>query len=167
MPVRLSRSSGLRLPSAWTTPSVRVHARAQHDRALVASVVARAAAHRRAPVPYQDVADAPAASARKESGKRCILRMENRQRVVRAAMTKDEQNATGTVAARIHTVSLTAVRERASLLRSREVQAFRGEEVIARTQATVRLHHDRRFLSDLGHRFVNRDGEQENSLRTT
>src|SRR5256885_14653847 len=40
--------------------SVGVHDRAQHDAALVRPVVARTAVHRRALVPYQDIADAPA-----------------------------------------------------------------------------------------------------------
>src|SRR5215470_2124842 len=39
---------------------VRIHDRAQHDPALVGPVVAGAAVHRRALVPDQDVADAPA-----------------------------------------------------------------------------------------------------------
>src|SRR3989441_7643850 len=39
---------------------VRVHDRAQHDPALVRPVVTGAAVHRRALVPYQDIADAPA-----------------------------------------------------------------------------------------------------------
>src|SRR5438094_1018318 len=42
------------------SPSVRVHDRAQHDPALVRPVVAGAAVHRRALVPYEDIADAPA-----------------------------------------------------------------------------------------------------------
>src|SRR5262249_29523615 len=40
--------------------SVRVHDRAQHDPALVRPVVAGAAVHRCALVPYQDIPDAPA-----------------------------------------------------------------------------------------------------------
>src|SRR2546429_4037271 len=43
-----------------TAPSVRVHDRAQHDPTLVRPVVAGAAVHRRALVPDQDIADAPA-----------------------------------------------------------------------------------------------------------
>src|SRR5438552_16866955 len=42
------------------SPSVRVHDRAQHDPALVRPVVAGAAVHRRALVPYEDIANAPA-----------------------------------------------------------------------------------------------------------
>src|SRR5580765_902966 len=41
-------------------PSVRIHDRAQHDAALVGPVVAGAAVHRRALVPHQHIADAPA-----------------------------------------------------------------------------------------------------------
>src|SRR5207247_10668461 len=46
--------------SLATAPSVRVHDRAQHDPALVRPVVDGAAVHRRALVPDQDIADAPA-----------------------------------------------------------------------------------------------------------
>src|SRR2546422_10875294 len=53
VPVRLSRS--------WN-PSGRVPDRAQHDPALVRSVVAGAAVHDRALVPEQDIAAAPAVS---------------------------------------------------------------------------------------------------------
>src|SRR6266404_9722155 len=42
------------------SPSVRVHDRAQHDPARVWPVVAGAAVHCRALVPYEDIADAPA-----------------------------------------------------------------------------------------------------------
>src|SRR3989442_2533205 len=51
------------MPAAWAggpVTSARVHDRAQHDPALVRPVVAGAAVHRRALVPDQDIADAPA-----------------------------------------------------------------------------------------------------------
>src|SRR5215470_20353316 len=43
-----------------TARSIWVHDRAQHDTEFVRPVVAGAAVHRRALVPYQDIADAPA-----------------------------------------------------------------------------------------------------------
>src|SRR5947209_17726654 len=51
------------MPAAWAggpVTSARVHDRAQHDPTLVRPVVAGAAVHRRALVPDQDIADAPA-----------------------------------------------------------------------------------------------------------
>src|SRR5262245_47072175 len=49
-----------RRPRGALASSVRIHDRTQHDPALVRPVVAGAAVHRRALVPHQDVADAPA-----------------------------------------------------------------------------------------------------------